>query len=172
MSFETTALLVTWVALVLLALVVAGLVRQVHQLTQGPRTRDLGLAVGSVAPALDVVGAEPGQATLLLFLSEDCPVCHDVFDEALGLVDGPATRAIFAEQAIGQDPPANMRVLAGRQDLFTEYKVPATPYAVVVGADGRVRTAEPVGSVRGLHALVAEVDGRVRDGAGLNGNSR
>ncbi len=28
MSFETTALLVTWVALVLLALVVAGLVRQ------------------------------------------------------------------------------------------------------------------------------------------------
>jgi len=172
MSFETTALLVTWAALVLLALVVAGLVRQVHQLTQGPRTRDLGLPAGSPAPALDDVGAESGQATLLLFLSEDCPVCHDVFEEALGLAGGPATRAIFAEQAIGADPPANMRVLSGRQDLFTEYKVPATPYAVVVGADGRVRTAEPVGSVRGLYALVTEAGGRVRDDAELNGSSR
>jgi hypothetical protein len=172
MSFETTALLVTWVALVLLALVVAGLVRQVHQLTQGPRARELGLPAGSPAPALDILAAETGQATLLLFLSEDCPVCHDVFEEALGLTGGPATRAIFAEEAIGGDPPANMRVLPGQQDLFTEYKVPATPYVVIVGADGRVRTAEPVGSVRGLHNLVTEAGGRVRADAELNRSAR
>jgi hypothetical protein len=163
MSFETTALLLTWVALVLLALVVAGLVRQVHQLTQGPRSRELGLPVGSPAPALDAVEAEPGRATLLLFLSEDCPVCHDVFEEALVQSSGPATRAIFAQRAIDGEPPVNMRVLAGQEDLFTAYKVPATPYGVIVGADGSVRTAEPVGSVRGLHHLVTEAGGRVRD---------
>jgi hypothetical protein len=171
MSFETTALLVTWVALVLLALVVAGLVRQVHQLTQGPRTREPGLRAGMAAPALDLLGAEPGQATLLLFLSEDCPVCHDVFQEALG-IGGAATRVVFAEKAIGADPPPNMRILSGQAELFTAYQVPATPYGVIVGADGRVRTAEPVGSVRGLHALVAEAGGRLHDDAELNGSAR
>jgi hypothetical protein len=35
-----------------------------------------------------------------------------------------------------------------------------------------VRTAEPVGSVRGLHTLVGEAGGRVRDDAELNGSAR
>lgn len=172
MSFETTALLVTWVALVLLALVVAGLVRQVHQLTQGRRTPDLGLSPGMPAPALDLVGAEPGHATLLLFLSEDCPACKDVFEEALGLDGGPATRAVFAEDTIVADPPANLRILSGQAELFTAYQVPATPYGVIVDADGRVRTAEPVGSVRGLHTLVTEAGGHLHDDAELNGSTR
>ncbi|HZE30105.1 MAG TPA: hypothetical protein VE198_01560 [Actinoallomurus sp.] len=172
MSFETTALLMTWVALVLLALVVAGLVRQVHQLTQGPRTRDLGLRAGTPAPALDLVRAEPGQPTLLLFLSEDCPVCHDVFQEAIGLDGAPATRAIFAEEAIGADPPANMAILSRQAELFTAYQVPATPYGVIIGADGRVRTAEPVGSIRGLHTLVTDAGGRLNDDAELDRSTR
>jgi hypothetical protein len=172
MSFETTALLVTWAALVLLALVVAGLVRQVHQLTQGPRSREPGLRAGTAAPALDVLGAEPGRATLLLFLSEDCPVCHDVFEEALGIGGAPATRAVFAGEPIDAVPPENMRILAGQKELFTAYQVPATPYGVIVGADGRVRTAEPVGSVRGLRDLVTEAGGRLHDDAELNGSTR
>ncbi len=169
MSFEMTALLVTWAALALLALVVAGLVRQVHQLSRGPRTRALGLPAGSAAPGLDVIGAEPGRATVLLFLSEDCPACQDVFEETLGMSDGPATRAIFAEDAIRADPPAHLRILPGQGALFTAYQVPATPYGVIVGADGRVRVAEPVGSVRGLHALVAEAGGHRHDGVEVNG---
>jgi hypothetical protein len=169
MSFETTALLVTWVALVLLALVVAGLVRQVHQLTQGPRARERGLAVGSPAPALEQLGAEPGRATLLLFLSEDCPACHDVFEETAALTGGPPTRAIFADEAIGGSPPANVRVLSGQEELFAAYQVPATPYGVIVGADGRVRAAEPVGSVRGLHALVTDAGGSTQAGVELSG---
>ncbi|WP_329240005.1 hypothetical protein OG417_39065 [Actinoallomurus sp. NBC_01490] len=172
MSFETTALLLTWVALVLLALVVSGLVRQVHHLTRGPRSRDLGLRAGTPAPALDVVRAEPGEATLLLFLNEDCPVCHDVFQEALGLRGGPATRAIFAEEPIGADPPANLTILPHQAELFTAYQVPATPYGVIIGADGRVRTAEPVGSIRGLHTLVTDAGGRLHDDAELDPSTR
>jgi hypothetical protein len=172
MSFTTTALLLTWVALVLLALVVAGLVRQVHQLTQGPRTRDLGLRAGTPAPALDLVRAVPGEATLLLFLSEDCPACKDVFQEAIGLDGAPATRAIFSEEAIGADPPANMAILPHQAELFTAYQVPATPYGVIIGADGRVRSAEPVGSIRGLHNLVTDAGGHAHDDAQLNGSAR
>jgi hypothetical protein len=160
MSFTTTALLLTWVALVLLALVVAGLVRQVHHLTQGPRTRDVGPSAGTAAPGLDRLAAEPGQPTLLLFLEQDCPACQDVFAEALTLTGGPPTRAVFAGDAPAADPPPALRILANQDALFQAYRIPATPFGVVVGADGRVRTAEPVGSVRALHDLVAEAGGR------------
>jgi hypothetical protein len=165
MSFETTALLVTWAALALLALVVAGLVRQVHQLAQGPRTPDVGLRTGMPAPELHRLEPEPGRPTLLLFLGDECPACHDIFEEALGLTGAPPMRALFFAGALDVVPPANMRIFADQDDLFQAYQVPATPFAVVVGADGRVRTAEPVGSVRGLHAVVAEAGGRVHDNA-------
>lgn len=161
MTFETTALLVTWVALVLLALVVAGLVRQVHHLTQGPRTPDVGLATGMPAPGLDRLAPEPGRPTLLLFLGADCPACRDVLQEALDLVDTPPIRALFPDEALDVDPPEHLRILAGQGDLFDAYQVPATPYAVLVGSDGRVRTAEPVGSVRALHTLIAQAGGRI-----------
>lgn len=163
MSFETTALLVTWVAIVLLALVVAGLVRQVHHLTRAPRTPDVGLTTGMPAPDLDRLAPEPGRPTLLLFLGAECPACHDVFEEALGQTEGPPTRALFFDDALDVTPPDNMLVLADQGDLFQTYQVPATPYAVLVGADGRIRMAEPVGSVRALHALIVQAGGRVVD---------
>ncbi|MEU5882352.1 hypothetical protein [Spirillospora sp. NPDC047279] len=152
MSFQTSALLLSWVAIVLLALVVAGLVRQVHALGQaaagggGPRPSPLGLAPGSPAPAFDRLG--PG---LLLFLDVDCGVCADVLEAAGSL--GRPVHAIFAGPA--PDTPG-VTVLAHEQDgLFAAYAVPATPFAVVVDAGGRVRTAEPVGSPDALRDLEA-----------------
>ncbi|MEV0403908.1 hypothetical protein [Actinoallomurus sp. NPDC050550] len=163
MSFETTALLVTWAALVLLALVVAGLVRQVHHLTSGPRTPDVGPTTGMPAPGIDRLAPEPGRPTLLLFLGDQCPACQDIFEETLGLTGAPPIRALFTDGALDAAPPDNMLIFAGQGDLFQEYQVPATPYAVLVGADGRIRTAEPVGSVRTLHALIVQAGGRVAD---------
>ncbi|GAB3967236.1 hypothetical protein GCM10029978_034100 [Actinoallomurus acanthiterrae] len=165
MSFETTALLVTWAALALLALVVAGLVRQVHHLTRGPRTPEVGPTTGMPAPGIDRLAAEPGRPALLLFLSDECPACQDVFEEACGLTGAPPIRALFRGGAPAVAPPDHMLVFAGQGELFQEYQVPATPYAVLVGSDGRIRTAEPVGSVRTLHALIVQAGGRV---AGLD----
>ncbi len=161
MSFETTAILLTWVAMTLLALTVAGLVRQVHQLTRGPHAPDVGPSPGSPAAALDRLGAEPGRTTLLLFLGEDCPACQDVFQEALTLTGAPPMRALFLTDVIPAVLPANMRVFADQGELFEAYQVPATPFAVVIGADGRIRTAEPIGSVRALHGIVAEAGGHL-----------
>lgn len=150
MSFTTSALLLSWVAILLLALVVAGLVRQVHALGRGgPAGRaELGPRPGTRAPAFDRLG--PG---LLLFLDRDCGVCSDVLAAAGAL--GRPTHAIFSGPAPGGLPP-ELAVLAGEGDgLFAEYGVPATPFAVVVGEDGRVRAAEPVGSPEALDELEA-----------------
>ncbi|MQY08141.1 hypothetical protein [Actinomadura macrotermitis] len=152
MSFQTSALLLSWVAILLLALVVAGLVRQVHALAQGaPRQAELGPPPGSAAPAFDRLG--PG---LLLFLDRDCGVCGEVLDAAGDL--GRPLRAIFSGPAPTGLPPG-VTVLAGEgEGLFTEYKVPATPFAVVVDEGGRIRASEPVGSTDALRGLL-ELEG-------------
>ncbi|MEV4677849.1 MULTISPECIES: hypothetical protein [Actinomadura] len=150
MSFQNSALLLSWVAILLLALVVAGLVRQVHALGQGAPSAGLGPAPGTAAPAFDRLG--PG---LLLFLDRDCGVCTDVL-AAAGALDRPL-HAIFAGPPPDPGPPPGATVLTGEQDgLFADYRVPATPFAVLVGADGRVRAAEPVGSPEALRELALE----------------
>ncbi|NDU74039.1 hypothetical protein GWI34_15535 [Actinomadura sp. DSM 109109] len=150
MSFQNSALLLSWVAILLLALVVAGLVRQVHALGQGAaRPTGLGPAVGTPAPAFDRLG--PG---LLLFLDRECGVCADVLD---AVPPGRPLHAVFAGPPPDGPPRPGVTVLAGEQDgLFADYGVPATPFAVLVGADGRVRAAEPVGSPEALRALTLE----------------
>lgn len=151
MSFQNTALLLSWAAILLLALVVAGLVRQVHALsrTAPHHTTGLGPAPGAPAPAFERLG--PG---LVLFLDAECGVCTEVL-EAAATLEGPL-HAVFSGPPAGGVPPG-ATVLPGEQDgLFAAYGVPATPFAVLVGTDGRVRAAEPVGSPEALRELTLE----------------
>lgn len=150
MSFQNSALLLSWAAILLLALVVAGLVRQVHALGRGAsRPAGLGPAAGAPAPAFDRLG--PG---LLLFLDRECGVCADVL---AAVPAGRPLQAIFAGPPPDEAPRPGVSVLADEQDgLFADYRVPATPFAVLVGDDGRVRAAEPVGSPEALRALTLE----------------
>ncbi|WP_067831044.1 hypothetical protein [Actinomadura kijaniata] len=155
MSFQTSALVLSWVAIVLLSLVVAGLVRQVQVLSQGvrpgPGERDgaprLGPPPGARAPAFDRVG--PG---LLLFLDVECGVCHEVLRAAEEL--GRPFGAVFAGPAPDAALAPGARVLTHEEGgLFVSYRVPATPFAVLVDAAGRVRRAEPVGSPEALRTF-------------------
>lgn len=108
MDFTTSAVIASWAAIALLALVVSGLIRQVHQLsrTQPHRPGRVGIAPGAPAPGLnaadldggglhaarlDASGLEPaaldslltpGRTALLLFLDADCRTCGQVLDEA------------------------------------------------------------------------------------------
>lgn len=156
MSFQTSALIVTWVALLLLALVVAGLVRQVHALSSGTVARrdPVGPRAGTVAPHLDRLDAHP--PAVLLFLTPTCHTCTDVLDEAASVAGANLpVHAIYE----GPAPEAPDGVVAhGRQGgLFATYDAVAVPFAVVVGEDGRITSAAPVGSRATVRELLAPV---------------
>jgi hypothetical protein len=156
MSFQTSALIVTWVALLLLALVVAGLVRQVHALTSGtaPRPARSGAVPGTRAPDLDRLGADA--PAVLLFLTPTCHTCVEVLDETATVVgDRLPVHALY--EGTAPDPPPDVTAHADQSHLFGVYGALATPYAVLVGADGRITAATPVGSRAAVRELLTPV---------------
>lgn len=169
MTFTTSALIASWVAILLLGLVVSGLVRQVHRLSRGrPHTvraaGSLGIGSGSRAPEVaELFGDDLGTGGVLLFLSADCRTCRDVLAEAgrwsRRAEAGPAFRALYAgpapREALEGDGP--VRVREERDDLFTTYDAIATPFAVAVDGEGRVLRSVPLGSPEALTALLDDV---------------
>ncbi|MFG3662285.1 hypothetical protein [Streptomyces sp. NPDC047706] len=168
MDFTTSALIVSWVAIALLALVVSGLVRQVHQLSraQPHGTGRVGIASGASAPGLDAPALDgllsTDRATLLLFLDADCGTCGQVLAEAgawtvrRGDAVAPRVVGLYAGTAphSGEGP---VPVVGDRPELFTAYDIPATPYAVAVDPTGRITRSEPLGSPTALLRLLDDI---------------
>lgn len=163
MDFVTSALLASWVAIALLAFVVAGLIRQVHHLSKsgaggrGAPSQRVGIEPGRRAPGIGELVGESRDA-VLLFLSDACRTCEQVMAAADDWVEraggaGPAVRAVYAEPSVTVTESA-VPVLADRVDLFEAYDALATPYAVIVDTSGRVARSEPVGSASALLELL------------------
>lgn len=167
MSFQTSALILSWVAILLLALVVSGLVRQVHALSTGlvRPSESVGLRPGAPAPGLDLLAPSRAGPVLLLFLSPDCRTCTAVLDEAIGRAgrDALTIRVLYAGPvpAATAEPPAELPIAlhGGAAELFERYDAIATPFAVLVDPDGRVIRSEPVGSPAALRTLLDRVAG-------------
>ncbi|WP_351237322.1 hypothetical protein [Streptomyces sp. NPDC002133] len=185
MDFTTSALIASWAAIALLALVVSGLVRQVHQLSRAQPYRPgrVGIAPGAAAPGLDTArlddtaGLEapaledlltPGRPALLLFLDADCSTCVQVLAEAgawtIRQGQGHDGGEAVAPQLLGfcagpapQGGEGAVPVRGGRPELFTAYDIPATPYAVVIDADGRIARSEALGSPTALLRLLDDI---------------
>lgn len=155
MTFQTSALLLSWVAILLLALVVSGLVRQVHALSSGgvARPEALGLRPGAPAPGFSRLAPEPPGPLLLLFLDHDCGVCGEVLEEAgrSCAENGLAVRALYRTEA-PEDTP--VPAYAQQADLFAHYDAIATPFAALIDATGHVVTSEPVGARNALSTLI------------------
>jgi hypothetical protein len=168
-SFQTSALIVTWAALLVLALVVSGLVRQVHALNAAAATEavagrraGLGPRPGAPAPGIERLGLRP--PGVLLFLNHDCHTCTAVLHEADRLDPALAVHALYAGPLPGaptagnggpRTTPSSRVVRHGEQaELFGSYDAIATPFAVVVDAAGRVVRSAPVGSAAALHAVL------------------
>lgn len=161
MSFTASALILTWVALLLLALIVAGLIRQVHALQRGavpsgsrpgPQGR-----VGALVPP--IAGVDPATTRLLLLLDADCAACAALLDGIRRTLAPEIVRRgialLYADRAVGHPPTLDAHVATGTGDVFDAVGATALPYGVALDAAGRVAAAAPVGGMAELFPLLA-----------------
>ena len=172
----------------------ADILRQLHDLGAGDRSATtrvgapgrLQLPTGSVDGA-DIAGENPvGEPvavgivgsrtpTLLAFLSSTCITCTRFWD-AFATDDGRrlpgAQRVVIVSRSADEDSPAALArrapkgvtvVLSSR--AWEDYGVPASPYFVLVGGDGRIRgegTASTHAELRSL--LESAIDDEASEG--------
>jgi methylamine dehydrogenase accessory protein MauD len=178
----TEALLISnavlWCVVIVLALVVLALARQVGVLhervapagalmpTSGPKVgertqpaslRDLGgaeLTVGG--PAVD------GRATLVLWLSPTCPVCRTLVPTAVSMAQAERLRLVFASdgdkleqhRAYVRDLRIDAYPYVVSQPFGMSYAVSKLPFAVLIGADGVLKSKGLVNTREHLESLV------------------
>lgn len=158
MSFQGTAILLAWVAIVLLGLALAGLLRQVHYLRRpGPATEaSLAPRAGEIVSAL-VSELSSSRRSVLFFAHSDCVSCERVFPtfrELAGRFRELSWKVIYEGKYTLQDGSDEFEILSDRGDLFEALRVPVTPYGIVVSEAGAILAAGPVGSGALLEALV------------------
>jgi hypothetical protein len=161
MSFQTSALILSWIAILLLALVVSGLVRQVHALSNGAvrRSESIGLRPGAPAPRFRDLAPPSPAALVLLFLDQGCATCDQLLEEGTELVGrtDAVLRVLYRQPVPSHAADLPMTVLGEQSDLFDRYDAIATPFAVVIDESGHIRRSEPVGSRAALRHLLGQV---------------
>jgi hypothetical protein len=159
MSFYGSALLLAWVAIVLLGLTVAGLVRQVHALQSGhqPERLEADLPTGTRAPTIDGLGWDRQRTNVLLFVDASCHSCAQVLPYFDTLAKEKRSDTAFTALFAGHDGgfrTNHVRVLTRQARAFEQYQVPLTPFGVKVSPEGVLIAAAPVGSDKLLKDFV------------------
>jgi hypothetical protein len=145
----------------------AEILRQLHALGAGedgavtigtpqtrPRTTGFEKAPATTLAGVDLSGSaitlslEHGRGnTLLAFLSSGCLSCQTFWDEFGGEYELPApdTRTVIITKGPGSESPAKVRALAPQRvpllmsdQVWDTFKVPMTPYFLMVDGDGMV----------------------------------
>lgn len=152
-----------WLAIIVMALLMVGLFRQIGLLHErlgpvGALTLSGGAKVGEAAPLFELpsltggevrIGgkAADGRSTLLFFLSPTCPVCKAMLPilTSIARENAATTRLVFASDG---DEAAQMKMILQQKlsdhpfvlsaDLGRGHGVGKLPYAVLIGADGKV----------------------------------
>jgi methylamine dehydrogenase accessory protein MauD len=165
--------LALWALVIALSLLVLALARQIGtlHLRLGPRGAleldEEGPPLGEAPEAVDrpdldgapVSVGGPGQPQLLLFVSPGCPVCREVLPSlpVAARVGGFAARIVVdADPDDAREAAVGARGLpaVAAPDLARSYRIPGTPYAVVLDRLGVVRAKGTVNNLEQLEGLV------------------
>ena len=179
----TASYIVLWLLVVVLCFVVVALARQIGtlHLRLGPRGAlemdDEGPPLQEAPPPVDVVDIDqrrvsvggPGRAQFLLFVSPGCHLCDAVLP-SLGVVseagdmaplvvadaDAQETRSTYGNRRL------HARVVPGRK-LAQAYRVPGTPYAVILDDLGIVRAKGAINNLEQMEGLVDTARRRIAE---------
>ncbi len=156
MSLMGTMLVLAWVAIVLLTLAVAGLMRQVHLLLTERAADGTPASREPTARALPAGLITPGRDGVVLFASTSCVACSEVMPALVAYCgDGQRSCAVVTAAERHPDWPDALVYRENAADLFEQFGVVATPHALNI-VDGAVVDSAPVGSVSALYRLVGE----------------
>lgn len=176
--------IVAWVIIVVLAIVVLALTRQVGILHErvapaGALMPTTGPKVGELTKALNlttideqplVIGGvnEKDQASFILFISPTCPVCKSLVPTARSLVktEGKRMRLVFASdgdeldrhKAYVKDLDIADYPYVLSQQLGMAYQVSKLPFAVLIDNDGILKSKGLVNTREHLESLIESMD--------------
>lgn len=182
----TEALLVSnivlWVLVIVLALMVFALARQVGVLhervapagalqpTNGPKVGELTEAAifSDLAGKPVTVGgpATDGRSSLVLWISPTCPVCRGLVPTARSLARAERLRLVFASDGEHLEQHVNYARDLGIADypyvvsqaLGMKYAVAKLPFAVLIGPDGTLRSKGLVNTREHLESLLESME--------------
>ena len=171
MSLTATAIVLSWIAIVVLASAFAGLLARVHRLEQrlapgtgGPAaagSSGSGPEVGATAPSVPGVALDDGAGAILLFADRECGSCLRVLPTAVAAghrARVPVHVLWSSATAVTNGSPPGVTHHPDAGAAYVLYGVVAAPWLVVVAPDGRVAAAGAAGSVARAAELVAVLD--------------
>lgn len=171
--------IVLWGVVAALGVLVVALAREIGalHLRLGPRGAleidGEGPELGAVVPPIEVEdlgGAATtlggaGRMRLLLFASPACEPCRDVVPAVGPLADNHLSTAVVTDAPRTLLDPwrrLGATVLLSTE-AFVAYSVPGTPFAVVLGEDGRVLAKGTANNPEQLEGLVTTAERRVAE---------
>lgn len=179
--------IVLWVLVIVLALIVLALARQVGILhervapagalmpTSGPKVGELteAMALHTLeGKPITVGGPNPdGLATLVLFISPTCPVCKSLVPTAKSLAHSERGRLQLMFASDGDEPQQHVayaRDLELRdypyvisRKLGMTYEVSKLPFALLIGGDGTLKSKGLVNTREHIESLLEAMDSGV-----------
>jgi methylamine dehydrogenase accessory protein MauD len=175
---------VLWVLVIVLALVVLALARQVGVLhervapagalqpTSGPKVGELteAMSIADINGHSVTIGGpnSNGMNTLIMFISPTCPVCKSLVPTARSLARAERNRLelVFASdgdkleqhQAYAKDLDLDKYPYVLSQKLGMNFEVSKLPFAVLIGADGTLQSKGLVNTREHLESLIEAMD--------------
>ncbi len=180
--------IVLWIVVVVLALLVFALTRQVGilhervapagalQPTNGPKVGELTTAMElrSVDGSDVTIGGEDstGLANFVLFISPTCPVCKSLVPTAQSLIHSEKNRMRLVFASDGAETEADLQRHRDYVDeleitaypyiisqaLGMHYQVSKLPFALLIGADGTLKSKGLVNTREHMESLIESMD--------------
>lgn len=176
--------IVLWVIVIVLALVVFALTRQVGilhervapagalQPTSGPKVGELTteLPLSALDGSSLVIGGanESSLASFILFISPTCPVCKTLVPTAKSLVNSESGRMQLIFASDGEDIAKHRSYIKDleidgypyvlSQQLGMTYQVSKLPFAVLIAGDGTLKSKGLVNTREHMESLIEAMD--------------
>jgi methylamine dehydrogenase accessory protein MauD len=175
---------ILWIVVIVLALVVLALARQVGILhervapagalmpTSGPKVGELteAMSVADIHGKTVTIGGPRANRmnTLVMFISPTCPVCKSLVPTAKSLANAEKNRLelVFASdgdkleqhQAYARDLKLESYPYVLSEKLGMSFEVSKLPFAVLIGSDGTLKSKGLVNTREHLESLIEAMD--------------